>query len=148
LANEHELGDGDEFRKYVANELPFFSFAPVAFISAKSGNRVGKLLQYALEIARERQREIPQEELDSFVEMLKIKHGAVVGKGKDSQRPKIHGIRQIGVKPPTFSITTGSRDVIHPNFLKFVEKRLRERYGFVGTPIVVLSRAMEASSRK
>ncbi len=148
LADESDLPSGDEYRKTVMNELPFFKFAPVAFISAKTGNRVGKLLRYALDIAREREREVPQEELDDFIEELKIKHGAVIGKGKDSNRPKVYGIKQVGVKPPTFMLVVNKRESVHPNFMKFVENRLRERFGFVGTPIAVSSRQIDVRSTK
>jgi len=145
LADEHELGSGDEYRKTVMRELPFFKFAPVAYISAKTGNRVGKLLQYALDIARQRVRELSQEELDEFVTVLKKKHHAVIGKAKESNRPKVYGITQIGVAPPTFMIVANKRENVHPNFLKFVENRLRERFGFEGTSIVVTSREIRSN---
>ena len=150
LADEHNLGSGDDFRKYVTAELPFLKFAPVAFISAKTGNRVNKLLQFAINIAQQRKRELTQDQLDNFVEMLKKKHHAIIGGGrnKESNRPKVHGIRQVGTKPPTFMLIANKRENVHPNFLKFVENPLREEFDFEGTPITVVSREIRAKSRK
>jgi GTP-binding protein len=148
LANVRDLGDGDDFRKYVIAELPFLKFAPTAFISAKTGYRVNKLLQLAIDIARQRQRELTTDQLDSFVEKLKKKHHAIISGGKDGNRPKIHGIRQIGSKPPTFMVVANKRENIHPNFLKFIENRLREEFGFSGTPIAVVSREIRAKAKK
>ncbi|MFH2063133.1 MAG: ribosome biogenesis GTPase Der [bacterium] len=146
--DDDDIGTADEYRRYVADELPFYKFAPVAFISAKTGNRVGKLIDLALEIAHQREREIPQSELDDFMEMLKKKHHAVLGSKKDSNRPKIYGLIQIGTKPPTFLAISKKRENVHPNFLKFVEKRLREHFGFAGTPIAVVTREIESKSKR
>ncbi|MEA3249712.1 MAG: ribosome biogenesis GTPase Der [Patescibacteria group bacterium] len=147
LSDEHELGTADEYRKTVPRELPFYTFAPIAFISAKTGNRVGRLLKYALDIAHERTREISDKELEAFLERMKKKHGHVIGNKKDSNRPKIYGIKQVGVKPPTFMVVGRKKEKFHPNFLNFIENRLREDFGFEGTPIAVVSREIQARAR-
>jgi len=146
-SKENELGDGDKFRQNVYRELPFLKFAPVAFISAKTGNRVGKLLQYALDISRQRKREISQEKLDDFAETLKKKHHAIIGKSKDSNRPKVYGITQVGIEPPSFMVIANKRENVHPNFLKFVENRLRDEFGFEGTRIAVRSREIRSKTK-
>ncbi|HCC22206.1 ribosome biogenesis GTPase Der [Candidatus Uhrbacteria bacterium RIFOXYC2_FULL_47_19] len=148
LAPNSELGTADEYRKYVATELPFYKFAPVAYISAKTGDRVGKLINLALEISKQRNREIPQSELDTFVEMLKKKHHAILGSKKDSNRPKIYGMIQIGTKPPTFLVIAKKKETMHPSFLNFIENRLREEFGFAGTPIAVVSREIRSKSKR
>lgn len=150
LAAEREYGKAESYAKEVAKDLPFMSFAPVAFVSAKTGNRVGRILGYAVDIARQRKREISDEELESFVETLKKRHGHVIGGGvgKDRNRPTVYGIRQIGVKPPTFMVIGKKRETLHPNFLNFIENRLRDEFGFEGTPIAVVSREIRAKGKK
>lgn len=148
LAEERDLGTADSYAKEVKKDLPFLSFAPVVFASAKTGNRVGRIMKHLVDIARQREREITQEELDGFLEMLKKKHGHVIGEKKDSNRPVVYGIRQIGVRPPTFMVVGKKRETLHPNFLNFIGNRLREAFGFEGTPIAVVSREIRAKTRK
>lgn len=138
LAAEKNLGSADDYRKYVSIQLPFFSWAPMAFISAKTGNRVGKLLGYALDIAAERDRTVPQPEIDAFVQKLKKIHHSAFYKGE--KRPHVYGITQIGTKPPEFMVVVKDKETLHPNFLRFVENRIRDEFGFEGTPIAVLAR--------
>jgi GTP-binding protein len=147
LADERELGSAESYAKEIMKDLPFLPFASVVFTSAKTGNRVGKLLRHVLEIAEHRKREIPQEELDRFVVLLKKKHGHIVGDKKDSNRPKVYGIRQVGVKPPTFSVVGKKKETLHPNFMKFIENRLRDEFKFPGNRIVVISREIRAKQR-
>lgn len=141
LAPEKKLGTAEDYKKYVAMQFPFFAWAPVAFISAKTGNRVGKLLGYALEAAAERDKEIPQPQLDLFVEKLKKIHHSAFRRGE--KRPKVYGITQQGTKPPSFMIVVHDKETLHPNFIRFVENRLRDEFGFVGTAIRVLAREIE-----
>ncbi len=148
LSDERDLGSAETYAREVAKDLPFMSFAPVVFVSAKTGNRVGRILKQVIEIARQRERELTQEELDDFLETLKKKHGHVIGEKKDSNRPKVYGLRQIGIRPPTFMVVGKKRETLHPNFLNFIENRLREAFGFAGTPIAVVSREIRAKSRK
>lgn len=138
LAEVSQLGRSEDYQKYLERQLPFYSWAPVTFIAAKTGSRVGRLLGYALEVNAQRQRELSQEELDAFVEKLKKIHHSAFRKGEN--RPKVYGITQVGTKPPTFMIVVKDRDTLHPNFLRFLENRLRDEFGFSGTPIKIMAR--------
>lgn len=142
LAAEKNLGIAEDYKKYIEIQLPFFAWAPVAFISAKTGNRVGKILGYALEAAEQRQRTVPQEELDVFVEQLKKIHHSAFRRGE--KRPKVYGMSQTGDSPPTFMVVVHDKETLHPNFLRFIENRLRDRFGFVGTSIRVLAREIDS----
>jgi GTP-binding protein len=141
LAQEKGLGTADEYARYVAGQMPFFSWAPVAFISAKTGSRVGKLLGYALAAAANRERTVPQEELDAFTEKLKKVHHSAFKRGE--KRPKVYGITQTGAEPPSFMVIVQDKETIHPNFLRFVENRLRESFDLEGTPIRVRAREID-----
>jgi GTPase len=138
LAEKKQLGRAEDFMKYIAEQLPFYGWAPVTFISAKTGSHIGRLLGYALDIAGERERQISDEELVAFAEKLKKLHHTAFRKGE--KRPKVYGLTQTGVKPPTFMMVVKDKETLHPNFLRFVEKRLRQEFGFAGTPIRIQAR--------
>lgn len=139
-SKEADLGGAEEYAKEVARQLPFYSWAPVTFISAKTGRHVTRLLDFALRIANERKREIPQETLDAFVEKLKKKHHAMFTKG--ANRPKVYGITQIRTGPPHFMVIVKDKDTLHQNFLRFIMNRMREEFGFEGVPVKISGREL------
>jgi GTP-binding protein len=138
LAEKKQLGRAEDYMKYIAGQLPFYGWAPVTFISAKTGSHIGRLIGYALEIAAERQRELSADELTAFAEKLKKMHHSAFRKGES--RPKVYGLTQVGTKPPAFMLVVQDKETLHPNFLRFVEKKLRQEFGFEGTPIRVMAR--------
>lgn len=144
LAEEKQLGDAEDYKQYIYNQLPFYKFAQVMFISAKTGNRVGKLIAACFGVMAKSNRIIPQEKLDAFTEkMIKQHHAAFE---KTDLRPRVYGIKQIGTKMPTFSVTVRKEETLQKNFLHFIENRLREEFDFEGTPIRVVGR--EISKRQ
>lgn len=139
-SKEFALGTAEDYAKEVARQIPFYSWSPVTFISAKTGRHVTRLLDFALRIAHERKREIPQDTLDAFVEKLKKKHHAMFAKG--TSRPKVYGITQIKTGPPHFMVIVKDKDTLHQNFLRFITNRIREEFGFKGVPIKVSGREL------
>jgi len=138
LADNKKLGIAEEYKKYLQTQLPFYAWSPVTFIAAKTGSHVGRLLGYALEVNAERQRELPQEQIDAFMEKLKKIHHSAFRRGEN--RPKVYGMTQVGTKPPAFMIVIKDKNTLHPNFLRFIENRLRDEFGFAGTPIKIMAR--------
>jgi GTP-binding protein len=146
LAKEKGLGDADDYRKHILGQLPFYAFAPVMFMSALTGARVDKVLDKVLEVQAERVKQITVERLEQFVEKLKKQHNAVVW-AKGENKPKVYGITQTGIAPPTFTVVVKKQETVHVNFLRFIENRLREEFGFEGTPIVVEAREIKSISK-
>ncbi len=147
-AEELKLGKAEEYVQYVYGQIPFFAWAPVAFVAAKTGARVSRLLSYVTEIAAKREKVVPQEELDTFVAQLKKKHHALFAEGGDrfgkiGNRPKVYGMTQVGTKPPTFMLVVHDKETLHPSFIRFVENRMREHFDFQGTPVRVLAREID-----
>ncbi|HTK04237.1 MAG TPA: ribosome biogenesis GTPase Der [Candidatus Eisenbacteria bacterium] len=148
LADEKKLGKAEAYAQYVYGQLPFFSWAPVTFVAAKTGAKVGRMLAYITELAAQRDRTIPQEQLDKFVEKLKKLHHASFAKGGDrfgkkGNRPKVYGMTQTGTKPPEFMVVVHDKETLHPSFVRFIENRMREEFGFAGTPVRVLAREID-----
>ncbi len=148
LADEKKLGSTDDYKAHVGKQLPAYSWAPVTFIAARNGAKVSRLLPMVLDITATRERVIPQEKLDAFVEKLKKMHHAFFAKGGDrfgkkGNRPKVYGITQTGIKPPAFMVVVHDKETLHPSFLRFIENRMREQFDLEGTPIRVSAREIE-----
>jgi len=126
------------FVNYYNQFFPYLDWAPILFISAKTGEKVHKILDLVLEIKNKRDKFIKAEELKSFLRETLAKHWAVIHHRKKSgfgARPKIINLVQTGVNPPTFHLITTSREKLPDAFIKFIENKFRERFDFVGTPI-------------
>ena len=125
----------NQFEKNVVGCLPFISWAPILFSSALTGQRVSNLFELIDEIQRRRFTRIPEEELETFQKAAVRAH--LPSRGKGPKPPKILGIEQIDVAPPSFQVVIKAKrlDVLHPSYLRFLENRLRQRFDFAGTPI-------------
>jgi GTP-binding protein len=122
------------FRQALDSYFPYFAFAPVIFTSATKKIRTGELLDMALEVEKEREKMVEDEDLMAYFRQIIAEHRPARGKGP--KHPYLYRIKQEGIKPPRFVITVkGRKDTVHWSYLRFLENRIRERYGFVGTPI-------------
>lgn len=131
-----------KFVDYYYKNLPHANWAPIIFISAKTGKSVRKTLDLALEIYAERQKEINQAKLDRFLKQIIKKHPPTKGSGeirrrpgKPARHPYIYEINQIGINPPKFQVLISAKVPLDQKYLKFIENQMREKFGFLGTPI-------------
>ncbi|RLC38974.1 ribosome biogenesis GTPase Der [Candidatus Falkowbacteria bacterium] len=113
--------------------LPFIKWAPIQFTSALTGEKVKKVLDIALKVSEERKTEIQANPLNKFLSRIVKKHAPAKGKG--TKHPYVYELKQMGANPPIFAIRIGAKDNIHFSYLKFIENRLREKFGFLGTPL-------------
>lgn len=138
VANKWDLvkdGDQKEYTQKIMGFLPFVPWAPIQFISASSGKNVKKILDLILQIDEERGREITEGALNRFLSGIVKKHRPAKRTG--TKPPRIYELRQVDTRPPTFAIRIGSRDTISESYLKYISNRLRDKFSFFGTPIVV-----------
>jgi GTP-binding protein len=133
----------DQYVAWIRHEAPFLDFAPVLSISAKTGQRVGRVLETAVDVWGERRKRIPTAELNRVISEASARVTAPIVKGK---RPKIFYATQVGVAPPTFVFFARDAGSVHFSYRRFLENRLREAFGFDGTPIRLVFR--ERSSVK
>lgn len=125
-----------EYEKLIRQSLPFLDWAPLVFVSALSGQRTKDLLDLALKVQDERHRHIDYNALNRQLKSAIQAKKPLQSYGPKS--PRIYDAAQIDHAPPTFLITVhGEKENLHPSWLKFFEKRLRAKFGFTGTPIVV-----------
>lgn len=118
-------------------ELKFLEYVPVLFISAKTGQRVNKVLPLALQVQEERLRRIPTGELNRVLREAVAKHPP---KGGQRYRLKFFYVTQARVDPPTFVFFVNDQKLVHFTYQRYLENQLRERYGFSGTPLKLVFR--------
>lgn len=116
--------------------FPFLSWAPMVFVSAFERQRMTRLLDVAMEIQNERLRHIDYNAVNRVLKSTILAKKPLQSYGPKS--PRVYDVAQTGHAPPRFLVTVhGEKDNLHPNWMKFFEKRLREKFGFTGTPISV-----------
>jgi GTP-binding protein len=120
----------------VADRLAFVSWAPVLRMSARTGSRLHRLPKAVRLVLENRRRRIPTPELNRLIRALQEAHPPPVRKGR---RPRIIYAVQAETEPPTVVLFVRGGD-IGPDYLRFLENRLRAEYDFTGTPIRMRAR--------
>ncbi len=141
---------GTTFDEYVADvrrEAPFLEFAPVIAISAKTGQRVERVLESAVEIAAERRRRVPTGALNSLLREATFRQQPPSVRGR---RPRFFYATQASIEPPTFVLFASDAGNVHFSYRRYLENRIREAFGFAGTPIrlVLRERARDSFERR
>jgi GTP-binding protein len=131
----------DQYVEWIRAQAPFLDFAPVVSISAKTGQRVGRVLELAVDIWGERRKRVPTGELNRLVSTATDRVAAPVVKGR---RPKLFYATQAGVAPPTFVFFANDASAVHFSYRRYLENRLRDAFGFHGTPIRLVFRDRSA----
>ncbi|HEY7736469.1 MAG TPA: ribosome biogenesis GTPase Der [Candidatus Limnocylindrales bacterium] len=131
----------DQYVAWIHNEVPFLDFAPAISISARSGQRVGRVLEMAVDIWGERRRRVPTGELNRLIANATARVAAPVVKGR---RPKVFYATQAAVAPPTFVFFARDAGSVHFSYRRYLENRLRDSFGFAGTPIRLVFRERSA----
>lgn len=149
IANKWDLieeKDTNKYTQYIYTNLPFTRWAPVQFVSALTGEKVKKIMDLILEVMKQRRKKITDSELKEFLARIVRIHKPAKGKG--TNRPRIHELKQVKSSPPIFTARIGSKEDLHFSYLRFIENRLRQKFGFLGTPIsirVIKNRAVHGS---
>ncbi len=136
--------DNETYRDYedqVREAFKFIDYAPVLFISALSGQRVSRVIQLAQEIYDQRQKRVPTGELNNFLRQAVLDQPPMaVRKGAHL---RLYYAVQPQIEPPVFLFFANDGDLVHWSYGRYLENRLRDRYGFGGTPIVIVFRSRE-----
>ena len=137
-ANKWDLmkGRGADFAKTfdadVRRQLKFLDYAPVLHISAATGERMPRLLETIDAVAAARQKRVPTAELNRFVAAVTAVHPPA---SPGRREVRILYAAQTSVAPPIFVFFTNVATTFHFSYTRFLENRLREAFGFVGSPI-------------
>ncbi len=120
------------YNEYIVSRLKFASYAPILYISAKLGQGINKIMPLAAQIYQERSMKIPDQELNILIKEAVASHNSP---HKGNKVLSISSVKQSGINPPTFQFMVNDPRLIHFSYERFLENRLREIYGFQGTPI-------------
>ncbi len=134
---EKETGTLEEYRKTVHEKLGFMTYAPVIFISAKTGQRVHKIYELIKFVADQAAFRISTGMLNDLIYEAVAMVQPPSDKGK---RLKIYYMTQASIKPPTFIIFVNDLELFHYSYERYLENQLRKSFGFEGTPIRFIHR--------
>jgi len=126
-----------EYTLTLRQQMKYLDYAPIVFISALQGQRLGKLLETIAQVAAARRLRVSTAEMNRFLKEVDFERASTPA-GKPG---RIYYLTQASVAPPTFVAFTNRPGKLHFSFERFLENRLRERFGFLGTPLVIKARA-------
>ncbi|HUB32619.1 MAG TPA: ribosome biogenesis GTPase Der [Bryobacteraceae bacterium] len=121
----------NEFERQIRDQFKFLDYAPVMFVSAKTGAGIGKLFPLIREVYESASRRVPTGELNRFVEQLHF------------EERKIYYMTQASIRPPAFVVFTGRGGPLHFSHERYLINQIRRRFGFRGTPVVLKTRAKQ-----
>ncbi len=121
-----------EWSTYVRNHLKFMAYAPVLYISAKFGQGVGKVMAQAYQVYQERLKRLSTAVVNNVVQQAVGAHNMPRARGK---RLKVLFATQAEVNPPTFVFFVNDSRLVHFSFQRYLENKLRQAFGFAGTPL-------------
>lgn len=134
---EKETGTLEKYKKEVYNKLAYLSYAPIIFISAKTGQRVDKLFTMINNVAEQNSMRIPTSVLNQVINEAIALVQPPTDKGR---RLKILYGTQVSTKPPTFVIFVNSKELFHFSYERYLVNQIRKEFGLEGTPIRVIAR--------
>ena len=127
----------NEFTEKIRNEFVYLSYAPILFVSAKTGQRVSQLLPLADRVAENSRRRIATNVLNEVIADAQVSTPAPARNGK---RFRIYYAAEVSVQPPTFVLSCNDPKLMHFTYERFIENTLREAFDFEGTPIRIIAR--------
>jgi GTP-binding protein len=122
-----------EYTQVLRRELKFAPWAPVLYLSAKTGQRVDRVVLQALSIQAERNRRVPTPQLNDVIRQAVETH-PMTERGRSL---KIYYSAQTGTAPPAFTCFCNDPRLVHFSYARYLENVLRDHFGFEGTPIRV-----------
>jgi GTP-binding protein len=127
--------DMSDYLNYFYSKITFLPFAPVVFVSAKTGKNISKIFDLIVHVHEARAKRVPTSELNLLLgdDILRKPPAAV-----KRVLPKINYITQADETPPTFIFFTNHVDLFHFSYRRFLENKIREHWDFDGTPINII----------
>lgn len=128
----------ESFTRSIKSRLKYLDYAPILFVSALKGQHLHRLLQTIERVATARKQRVSTAEINRFLERL---HFERVPAPSERKPLKLYYLTQAGTAPPIFIAFTNQSGPLYFSVERYLENRIRERFGFLGTPIVIKTRA-------
>ena len=125
----------NKYLNYLKEKFDFLSYVTPLFLSALSGKNVEQILKIAREIQGERNKRIATSPFNDFLEH--VTHLHVPTGTRKSHNPKIFYGSQVEVNPPMFVLSVNNPEHFHFSYKRYLENKIREFFGFFGTPIII-----------
>jgi GTP-binding protein len=142
LMKDREPGFSKTFDEEVRRGLKFLDYAPLLHVSAATGERTPRLLEAIDRVAASRLQRVRTTDLNKFVERMEAEHPPA---SPGRRHVRILYATQTSVAPPTFVFFTNVATKFHFSYERYIENRLRDEFGFEGTPIRLQARARRES---
>jgi len=127
----------NEFTKKVRNTLAYMPYAEIIYISALTGQRLGKLFETIDMVSENHAMRVATGVLNEIMAEAVALQQPPTDKGK---RLRLYYITQVAVKPPTFVIFVNDKELMHFSYTRYIENQIRETFGFKGTPLKFIIR--------
>lgn len=142
VVNKWDTIDSDEtsikeFEMVIREQFPFLDYAPIVFLSAKTKKRLQRLIPVIKLVSESHTKRIATNILNDVIMDAMAMNPTPTVKGK---RLKVLYTTQVAIQPPTFAVFVNDPEIVHFSFKRFLENRIREAFGFSGTPIRILAR--------
>ena len=134
---EKTTGTMEKYKKEVYNKLGYMTYAPMIFISAKTGQRVNKLYEMINEVEKQNSMRVSTSVLNQVINEAIAICQPPNDKGK---RLKILYVTQVSVKPPTFIVFVNNKQLFHFSYQRYLVNQIRKEFGLQGTPIRIITR--------
>ena len=134
---EKDNNTTEKFKKEIYNRLSYLTYAPIIFISAKTGQRVNKLYELINNVASQNAMRVPTSVLNQVLNEAIALVQPPTDKGK---RLKIFYMTQPSTKPPTFVVFVNDKELFHFSYQRYLINQLRKEFGMQGTPIRLITR--------
>ncbi len=128
----HEIREN--YLHYLSTKIPFARWAPVLFFSAKTGKNIDEIFTSAKNVFQEREKRVSTAELNRLVPEIMFGH---VRPSVGTKLGKIKYISQVDISPPKFCFFVNNSAAFHFSYRRYVENKIREKYGFHGTPLKI-----------
>ena len=135
----------DAQRKKLMNDFSFMSYAPIIFISAKTGQRVDRLFELIKYVDSQNALRVTTGMLNELLARATARVQPPSDKGR---RLKIYYMTQISTRPPTFVCFVNRKDLFHFSYQRYIENQIRETFGLEGTPVRMVVRERGDGSTK
>jgi GTP-binding protein len=141
VVNKWDLAEAQDsrnsFDRLVRTELDFLSFAAIHYVSATTGKGVLKILDQIDNVNQQQTKRISTGNLNTWLNETLCLNPPPAVKGQDV---KIYYVAQVSIKPPTLVFFVNKPEMLHFSYKRYLERRLRESYGFEGTPLQLIFR--------
>lgn len=134
----------DSYRKKLMNDFSFMSYAPIIFISAKTGQRLDRLFQLIKFVDEQNAMRISTGKLNDVLAAATARVQPPTDKGR---RLRIYYMTQASTRPPTFVCFVNSKDLFHYSYQRYLDNQIREVFGLEGTPTRFVIRERESNKK-